>query len=426
MSSEARFTPPKKKPSVFWWIAGAFVVLLLLFFVQLFGPSPSIVVSRQTTYVTEPLHSSGAPDYEKHLLNEYRAGVTPENNAAALIWPALWFSPGELDPSQYEAVAAELGLSGIPSPAKALQPIYKRIVQMLRVEAAQKSANDTDPTDPNAALDDSANLAVELDQRTDDIFQRVMAHPWTSKEFPDLGKWAQQNQQPLDSLVAASARDHCYFPSPSLLNDEDESLIQMLLPGAQTARESGRSLTARAMWHLGEGRTADAWRDLYAAKRIGHLMDQGHTLVEQLVGMAISNSATDGTVALLHDGKPSSEQARRILADLSALKPFSHIAIRSIDPNALMFADVITRIAQGRLSWQDIGMAKEGENSSTCATYPSIGIRPSKKATHTTTALPPRLACQLTRPEPQPSSRSKQTSTTSLAARAPIRSSPRC
>ena len=60
MSSEAPFIPPKKKPSVFWWIAGAFVVLLLLFFVQLFGPSPSIVVSRQTTYVTEPLHSSGA------------------------------------------------------------------------------------------------------------------------------------------------------------------------------------------------------------------------------------------------------------------------------------------------------------------------------------------------------------------------------
>src|SRR5262245_10578327 len=113
MSNDDDFIPPRKKPSIFWWIGGAFVVLVLLFLFQLVGPSPRIAVSRQTTYATEPLGPDGLPNYEKYLLDLYRNGVTPDNNAAALIWPALW--PGELDPSQYEPIAAELGLGGIPS-----------------------------------------------------------------------------------------------------------------------------------------------------------------------------------------------------------------------------------------------------------------------------------------------------------------------
>src|SRR4051794_6200788 len=104
MTTEAPFTPPKKKPSVFWWIAGTFFVLLLLFAFQLLGPQPPIVVSPQTTYITSPLRANGTPNYMAYLREQYRAGVTPENNAAALIWPALW--PGELSPGDYAAVAS--------------------------------------------------------------------------------------------------------------------------------------------------------------------------------------------------------------------------------------------------------------------------------------------------------------------------------
>ena len=90
MSTDVPFTPPKKKPNVLWWIAGLFLLLLLWFFFQLFGPSPPIIVSPSTTYITEPLSKGGLPDYEQYVLEMYRKGVTPENNAAVLIWPALW------------------------------------------------------------------------------------------------------------------------------------------------------------------------------------------------------------------------------------------------------------------------------------------------------------------------------------------------
>src|SRR6187399_444073 len=107
MSTDASFQPPRKKLSVFWWLGGIVLLAILLFVFQLFGPSPPIVVSPQTTYITAPLGPDGLPDYEKYVRDQSRQGVTPENNAATLLWPALW--PGELDPSQAAAVSAELG-----------------------------------------------------------------------------------------------------------------------------------------------------------------------------------------------------------------------------------------------------------------------------------------------------------------------------
>ena len=94
MSADAPYVPPRKKSSIFWWLGGGFLLLSVLFLFQLFGPNPPIVVSPQTTYITAPLYADGLPNYKQAVLDLYRQGVTPENNAASLIWPALW--PGDL------------------------------------------------------------------------------------------------------------------------------------------------------------------------------------------------------------------------------------------------------------------------------------------------------------------------------------------
>ncbi len=346
MSSDAPFTPPKKKPSIFWWIGGAFLLLLLLFVFQLFGPSPRIIVSPQTTYITGPLGPDGLPDYEKYVLDLYRDGVTPENNAASLIWPALW--PGELDPSQFAAIATELGLDHIPTGSEILVPIYKRI-QVLQREAYGAVHDDTPGSHSS---DDTASDQAELERNTDQLFNFVTEQPWTSDQLPVLAKWARDNQEPLDKLVEASRRPRCYFPSPSLIDQKPESLVMMLLPGAQGVREAGRSLRARAMWHVGEQRLDDAWQDLYAANRIGHLTAHGLTLVEQLVGMAISSSACDGTITMLHHGAPTAEQSRKILRDLYKLEYFSGIGDSIDHMERASFLNSIILLAQGKMDEQ--------------------------------------------------------------------------
>ena len=54
-------------------------------------PKPSVLVtiSKETTYITEPLRPDGYPDYLAALNGELSKGVTPENNSAVLFWKAL-------------------------------------------------------------------------------------------------------------------------------------------------------------------------------------------------------------------------------------------------------------------------------------------------------------------------------------------------
>lgn len=56
---------PRRKRSIFWLIGGIFVMMLGLFLYQLLGPNPPIIISKETTYITAPLWSSGLPDYER-------------------------------------------------------------------------------------------------------------------------------------------------------------------------------------------------------------------------------------------------------------------------------------------------------------------------------------------------------------------------
>src|SRR2546430_914313 len=46
-------------------------------------------MSKETTFVTEPVDKDGYIDYVAALNDRLRQGVTPENNANVLIWKAL-------------------------------------------------------------------------------------------------------------------------------------------------------------------------------------------------------------------------------------------------------------------------------------------------------------------------------------------------
>jgi hypothetical protein len=119
------------------------------------------------------------------------------------------------------------------------------------------------------------------------------------------------------------------------------------LPHIQSIREAGRALPARAMWHLGEGRSEDAWQDLLALHRLARLTTQGHTLVEHLVALAMSGNACNGTLTLLHQGELTTEQTERILQDLNALPSFSSMA-QCLDEGERAWAlDAFIRVGSG-------------------------------------------------------------------------------
>jgi hypothetical protein len=356
---------PRKKRSILWYIAGVLLLLLGIFFFQLFGPNPPIVVSRQTTHITEPRGPNGLPSYQRYVLEQSRDGVTPQNNAAVLIWTALW--PGELSPGDYATVAKELGLAGIPSKNESLAPLYgymktksftdwlSQRLPALGAQAASDDSSTANLTTDVPQLDDETARPHDWENAMDQVYDQAVSRPWTSEQIPPFADWVHQNQKPLDLLVEASRRPRCYFPSPSLLKGDNGSLIAMLLPGIQGSREAGRSLSARAMWHLGEGRTNDAWQDILAIHRIGRLVAQGPTMIDQLVGIALDGIACDRTQTLVHDGKLSVEQLQQIRRDLAALPPFQGMAPTIGESERLMALDAIMQLSvMNNASWNDV------------------------------------------------------------------------
>jgi hypothetical protein len=309
-SSGPIFTPPKKKISVFWWIGAGALLLIVLFFLQLFGPSPKIVVSKQTTFATEPLLPSGLPNYEEYLRQQLRNGVTFENNAAVLLAPALWTS--DIKDEQAELIVAELGLKEMPSTESAMQPTYGDAMNK-RVRAWLK---------PQYAKSDGSGVAPEPDA----VIDQAIAHAWTSQQLPPMAEWIDANQKPLDMIVEASRRPRYYWPTAELLDDKQDMLLTSALPIISTIRDGARGLKIRALRNIGDGRLPKAWQDILALYRLSDLISQYSTLVEQLVAMAIRSIATQATQQLLDSPSMTKELAHQIRDDLAALPPISTTA----------------------------------------------------------------------------------------------------
>lgn len=66
------------------WVLVGIIGLLCVYAVWRFSPGPNtdLIISKQTTYLTEPLTEDGLVDYEKALNDKIWKGVTTQNNAA--------------------------------------------------------------------------------------------------------------------------------------------------------------------------------------------------------------------------------------------------------------------------------------------------------------------------------------------------------
>ena len=193
---------------------------------------------------------------------------------------ALW--PNELDPPQYDPMRAELGMKKIPSNDDRLQLLYGK--------ENEKRINDWLT---------KRNLNPAVVNKGDALLEGVTGRAWTSQQLPPLADWVRANKRPLDLLVEGSRRPLFYSPSPTQLERRHFLLLSDLLPHVQNVRKAAYALEARAMWHLGERRPDDAWKDLLAVHRWARLTAQGQTLTEQFVAMSVSEMACDSTQTLL-------------------------------------------------------------------------------------------------------------------------------
>jgi hypothetical protein len=313
-----------------------------------------------------PRRPDGSPDFEKYVLDLYREGVTPENNAAVLMWAVLWPEEQSLlmrdeqdeivdSQGRKQTVAAylaekhgrfyqELGLPGVPPKADVLRSVSygenrKRVEEWMAGRGARRSAPARRGSFPQM-----------FSSEADAIIDPALTHPWTSAAIPPLAEWVRENERALDQIVLATKRPRYYAPYSGLLNDPDEPAIAWLMPQVQEARNVARGLSTRAMWHLGEGRPEQAWQDILAMHRLARLVAQQRTLVDQHVAVAIDGMASNATITLLSESKLSGAQARVVLQDLLALSYFQSIPDSIDTVERAMLLDIVLRVRSGRTS----------------------------------------------------------------------------
>lgn len=292
------------------------------------GPAPpkaKIPISRETTFITEPIAEDGYPDYVAALNAIASKGVTPDNNAAVPLYQA--FGPKDIANQRREHVAKLLGIQPPPEEGR----YFIDETTFLR-------QNRKEPSQPGTDADRDAAQAAA------DQFEQARRRPWSQDEFPLVAAWLRKNEPAVELIVAASRRERFYFPlfGPG----ERPMVIEVLLPLSQKARQAAHALVARAMLRVKAGKIDEAWQDVLACHRLARLIAQGPTLIESLVGIAIEGGAVQADAAIAHHGGLSAERATRFAEELRRLPPMPKMVDKIRIGERFMFLDAVSMLAR--------------------------------------------------------------------------------
>ncbi|HUT95896.1 MAG TPA: hypothetical protein VMY37_40965 [Thermoguttaceae bacterium] len=303
------------------------------------GSGTAVTISRETTRIVEPLRDDGYVDYLAALNQRSRQGVTPENNAAVLLWQAL-------GPAEIVGTCGEEGCDwhfqelGIPRPPE--QGEYFVALQNYAIELEADGPppeQEASQEEPELESQVSRTWGAILSEQSEQAARR----PWAPEEFPELAAWLEKNQQPLALVVEASRRERFYSP---LVPAESPPVLGALTPGRYLFRDACSALRIRAMLHVHDGKVDEAWHDLLACHRWARLVGQGPTYIEVLVAKGIDGTACAGDAAVAHHGNLTSERARRFQADLRQLGALPGVVDKIDVAERFMFLDSVSAMAR--------------------------------------------------------------------------------
>ena len=314
-----------------------FYLLSFSFAAHVIGEDLLVTIGKTTTKITSPLKPDGYPDYLAALNTEIRGETTPQNNLAVGIWRT--FGPASIPPELRPLFFNTLGIDELPEEGNYLIDLATYHRQLLGTFDASKTTAD--------------EYSAKSKTHEDD-YSFVMHNAWTQESHPNVFEWRAKHLNHIQALIQLiTTHDHYYqpyvIPSASSSDDKDSVspvLISILLPGAQQAREVARALAIDAHYHLGKGDLDAAIRNSIATHRMGRLTAQGGTLIEGLVGVAISQiaSAIDRHILATHG--LDAKQLQTHLGALKSLPPMSSFIDKINVSERYMFLDTTIHVAK--------------------------------------------------------------------------------
>lgn len=286
-------------------IGGSLLAFVGILAWAIFGPSRAIIVSKETTYLVEPLTADGKVDYVAAILAKRREGATLENNAAIPLLLTTW-EPDRSDDEAYvwrELDMAEPASPGIIYPH--FSALYQRQITKWASEKWELDLSDqeTYSFDPQMYLSD------------------VTSEPWRRSDYPPLAQWADDHEEAFALLHKIKDRDRYYLPLADL-QASPASLANLSMDGDQRRRYAARCLSDRALMHVAEGNAQLAWRDIKTIFQLSRLHMRQPSMTELLVSYAIEGIGISRAEILLASGNCDGRLLDDIQQFIEQLPPF--------------------------------------------------------------------------------------------------------
>jgi hypothetical protein len=342
-SSEDNRVEPKQ-PSPFRWIVRAAVVLGLLvvtFVVLYLWPDPRIIVSRETTYLTEPLDEDGYVDYVAAVNQRGSKGVTAENNAAVLYWQAL--GPAPISEQHRMQFFMRLGVDPLPMKGDYFEPLV----------TLQERLDEEESVDKNLSRLEEDALWHRHEQR-DERRDAMLRAPWTQQDDPLAAKWLNDNRQVLGLFLQGTKQERHFVPTFVDTSDPDERgtlLTSSMYAGEY--RTVTRALLMRSMYDLADGHSNKAWQDCLGCFRIANHIGDGSNIIHAMASVGCTNMAAHAVPTILHDGKFSSEELNAMRIELRPCAKHASVTTAIDLDERLMWLDLIQAIARGQMDVMD-------------------------------------------------------------------------
>lgn len=177
------------------------------------------------------------------------------------------------------------------------------------------------PDDRNAAwvYVEAMNAFVRTPKELGEAYRQAEAGTWPEGEAGDqLAEWLERNRAALDLTRRAAEMPDYYMP---LFRGDSDALIMALLPLASKQRQLAKLLRIDATHKLSQGDAAGALDVYLTAQRMGHQIARSNTLIEGLVGMAVTGLAEQGFMRIAESGLADAETLQAASAELDKLEP---------------------------------------------------------------------------------------------------------
>ena len=304
---------------------------------------------------------SETSDFARILRDAQRTDIEPQQNGAIAFLQATW--PTDLERWQDDELCAVLK-TNIPDPERRLQPVdsptNREAIQSWWMSDAEARARFSwelkSPACGSPVEDGDDQRQNDFDSEctfdaADEVIASVRTYPWTAASCPPIARWIAANERAIDAIREGFAAPQFFLPRIPRGRDGPTTVVALLSPAIEEiemVRIATRSLTTRAMLHIGEGRLDQAGNDLAAILR--HASRQGHAnfLVDELVSISLSLSALSATWTLLSSAALPPALAQRVFTALSEL-PVRQSLVRSFDfAERLYILDMLAHLCPGR------------------------------------------------------------------------------